>query len=94
MPTFMIERHIPGAGELTDDDLRGITKTSNDVVDGLDCEYTWRHSYVAGDKIYCIHEADSAEDVVEHARRGGFPATLVAEVAAVFDSSWPRALPV
>jgi hypothetical protein len=90
----MIERQIPGASELTDDDLRGITKTSNDVVDGLDCEYTWRHSYVAGDKIYCIHEADRAEDVVEHARRGGFPATLVAEVAAVFDSSGPRALPV
>lgn len=94
MPTFMIERHIPGASELADDDLRGITKTSNDVVDGLDCEYTWRHSYVAGDKIYCVHEADRAEDVIEHARRGGFPATLVAEVAAVFDASGPRALPV
>jgi hypothetical protein len=90
----MIERQIPGASELTDDDLRGITKTSNDVVDRLDCEYTWRHSYVAGDKIYCVHEADRAEDVIEHARRGGFPATLVAEVAAVVDPSGPRALPV
>jgi hypothetical protein len=90
----MIEREIPGASELTDGDLRGITQKSNDTVDGLDCEYTWRHSYVAGDKIYCVHEADRPEDVLEHARRGGFPATLVSEVTAVFDSTGPRALPV
>jgi hypothetical protein len=90
----MIEREIPGASELNDGDLRGITRTSNEVVEGLDCEYTWRHSYVAGDKIYCVHEADRPEDVLEHARRGGFPATLVAEVTAVFDSTGPRALPV
>jgi uncharacterized protein DUF4242 len=93
LPTYMIEREIPGASELTDDDLRGITDKSNDVVEGLDCEYTWRHSYVAGDKIYCVHEADRPEDVLEHARRGGFPATLVSEVTAVFDSTGPRALP-
>jgi hypothetical protein len=94
LPTYMIEREIPGASELNDRDLRGITRTSNEVVEGLDCEYTWRHSYVAGDKIYCVHEADRPEDVLEHARRGGFPATLVAEVTAVFDSTGPRALPV
>ena len=93
MPTYMIEREIPGASELTDGDLRGITQKSNEVVEGLTCEYTWRHSYVAGDKIYCVHEADRPEDVLEHARRGGFPATLVSEVTAVFDSTGPRALP-
>jgi uncharacterized protein DUF4242 len=93
LPTYMIEREIPGASELTDGDLRGITQKSNDVVEGLDCEYTWRHSYVAGDKIYCVHEADRPEDVLEHARRGGFPATLVSEVTAVFDATGPRALP-
>jgi Nickel responsive protein SCO4226-like len=94
MPTFIIEREIPGAGQLSDDELRGITRKSNDVVDGLNRPYTWRHSYVAGDKIYCIHDAEKAEDVLEHARGGGFPANLVAEVSAVFDSTGPRGLPV
>ncbi len=94
MPTFLIEREIPGANRLTEEELRGITATSNEVVDGLERPYTWRHSYVAGDKIYCVHEADSADDILEHARRGGFPATLVSEVSAVIDSSGPRELPV
>lgn len=94
MPTYLIERDIPGAGQLTDDDLRGITATSNEVVTDLARPYTWRHSYVAGDKIYCLHEAESAEDCMEHARRGGFPANLVTEVARVFDSTGPRTMPV
>jgi hypothetical protein len=94
MPTFLIEREIPGASELTDEELRGITQTSNDAVAGLNRPYTWRHSYVAGDKIYCVHDAGSADDILEHARCGGFPANLVSEVAAVFDSTGPRGLPV
>ena len=94
MTTFLIEREIPGASQLTDEELRGITQKSNEVVDGLSRPYTWRHSYVAGDKIYCVHEAEDAEVVREHARRGGFPANLVAEVTAVFDSTGPRDLPV
>ena len=57
MPTFLIEREIPGASQLTHDELRGITTKSNDTVAGLSRPYTWRHSYVAGDKIYCIHDA-------------------------------------
>ena len=93
MPVFMIERQIPGASALTDDEVRGITQKSNDVVAGLDCGYTWRHSYVAGDKIYCLHEADRAEDVLEHASRGGFPANLVSEVSTVFDATGPRGMP-
>jgi hypothetical protein len=94
MPTYLIEREIPGASSLTDEELRGITATSNDAVAGLCRPYTWRHSYVAGDKIYCVHDAEKAEDVLEHARSGGFPANLVAEVSAVFDASGPRGLPV
>jgi hypothetical protein len=93
MPTYLIEREIPGADKLTDEELRGITTKSNEVVDGLERPYTWHHSYVAGDKIYCVHEAESADVVLEHARGGGFPANLVAEVAAVFDSNGPRELP-
>jgi Protein of unknown function (DUF4242) len=94
MPTYMIEREIPGAGQLTHEELRGITTRSNDTVAGLERPYTWRHSYAAGDKIYCVHEAENAEVVLEHARKGGFPANLVAEIWAVFDSTGPRDLPV
>ena len=94
MPTYIIEREIPGASKLTDEELRGITTKSNDVVASLSRPYTWRHSYVAGDKIYCVHDAESAEVVREHARGGGFPANLVAEVTAVFDRTGPRELPV
>jgi hypothetical protein len=94
MPTYLIEREIPGASRLTDEELRGITTKSNDVVASLNRPYTWRYSYVAGNKIYCVHDAENAEVVLEHARGGGFPANLVAEVAAVFDRTGPRELPV
>jgi uncharacterized protein DUF4242 len=84
MATFLIERNIPGASSLTPEQLREIAQTSNDVVDGLGVSYTWKHSYVAGDKIYCLHETDDVETVREHARRGGFPADIVVTVAAEF----------
>jgi hypothetical protein len=84
MATFLIERNLPGAADLTPAQLRDIAATSNKVVDGLGVEYTWLRSYVAGDKIYCLHETDDAETVREHARRGGFPADLVVTVAAEF----------
>ena len=93
MKTFLIEREIPGAGELTHDELRGITTTSNDAVASLQKPYTWLHSYVAGDKIYCVHQAENADVIREHAQRGGFPANLVVEVKSVFDSTGPRDLP-
>ena len=94
MKTFLIEREIPGAEQLTDDQLRDITTTSNGAVAELNKPYKWLHSYVAGNKIYCVHQAESEDVVREHARRGRFPANLVVEVAAVFDSTGPRELPV
>ena len=93
MKTFLIEREIPGASELTHEELRGITSTSNDAVETLQKPYKWLHSYVAGDKVYCVHQAEDASVVEEHARTGGFPANLVVEVANVFDSTGPRDLP-
>jgi hypothetical protein len=93
MKTFLIEREIPGAGELTDDQLRDITSTSNDAVASLDKPYKWLHSYVAGDKVYCVHQAEDADVIREHARVGGFPANLVVELDSVFDSAGPRDLP-
>jgi hypothetical protein len=92
--TFLIEREIPGASRLTLDELRGITSTSNDAVAALNKPYKWLHSYVAGDKVYCVHQAENAEVIRQHARTGGFPANLVVEVAAVFDRTGPRDLPV
>lgn len=82
MPTFIIERNIPGASTLTPEELRDIAATSNGVVAGLGVPYVWQRSYVAGDKIYCVHEAPSAEIIYRHAREGGFPADLVTEIAS------------
>ena len=93
MKTFLIEREIPGAAGLTHEQLRGITSTSNDAVASLDKPYKWLHSYVAGDKVYCVHQAESADVIREHASRGNFPANLVVEVTSVFDSTGPRDLP-
>lgn len=81
MPQFIIERTIPGADTLSRQELADITSKSNEVVAGLDVPYKWITSYVAGDKIYCVHETDNAETVYEHARRGGFPADSVTEIA-------------
>ncbi len=83
MQQFLIERTIPGASTLTETELAEIAAKSNEVCAGLDAPYRWVHSYVAGDKIYCVHEAEDADTIREHARRGGFPADLVTPVAAV-----------
>jgi hypothetical protein len=85
MPTYVIERNIPKAGELTQDQLAAIARQSNAVVDELDADYRWIHSYVTGDRIYCVHEAPDAETVLEHAKRGGFPADSIAEVTSTID---------
>ena len=84
MPRFLIEREIPNAKDLTQDQLSEIARTSNEAVDSLGVPYTWVTSYVAGDKIYCLHETDDAETILEHARRGGFPADVVSVVANEF----------
>jgi hypothetical protein len=84
MKRFIIEREIPGASQLTIEQLADISRTSNGVVDSLGVPYTWINSYVAGDKVYCVHEAADAETIREHARRGGFPADTVSEVVSEF----------
>ena len=84
MRRFIIEREIPGAGDLSPEELANIAQTSNEAVASLGVPYTWVNSYVAGDKIYCVHEAEDAETIIEHARRGGFPANKVTEVANEF----------
>jgi len=84
MPRFLIEREIPDASALTAQQLTEIAQTSNAAVASLGVPYTWVTSYVAGNKIYCLHETDEAETILEHARRGGFPADVVSVVANEF----------
>jgi hypothetical protein len=84
MNRFMIEREIPGASELTEQQLAEIAQTSNEAVMSLGVPYRWVNSFVAGDKIYCVHETEDVATIVEHARRGGFPANTVSVVANEF----------
>ncbi|HUP74639.1 MAG TPA: DUF4242 domain-containing protein [Acidimicrobiales bacterium] len=84
MKRFIIEREIPGASELTMSQLAEISRTSNAAAASLEMPYTWVTSYVAGDKVYCVHEAMNEEAIREHARRGGFPANKVTVVANEF----------
>ena len=83
MPTYIIERNIPGAEALSAKELQAISAKSNDVVARLGVPYKWITSYVAGNKIYCVHEAENADVIRRHARDGGFPADTVTKVAAV-----------
>jgi len=82
MPRYMIERNIPGASTLTPDELSDIAAKSNKAVAGLGEPYIWCTSYVAGDKVYCVHEAESAEAIYKHSKEGGFPADLVVEISS------------
>lgn len=84
MPKYVIERELPGAGSLTDSQINDISRTSNQVLDGMP-DVQWDHSYVTDDKIYCVYNAPSRELVLEHARCGGFPANRVSAVAAIID---------
>ena len=84
MKRFIIEREIPGASDLTQAQLAEISKTSNSAMASLGVPSRWVNSYVAGDKVYCVHEADDEGAIREHARRGGFPANVVTVVANEF----------
>lgn len=87
MPRYVIERDISGAGNLSADDLRGISRKSCAVLADLGPQIEWHHSYVTGDKVYCVYSAPSEALILEHARLGGFPANRVSEVKAVIDPS-------
>ena len=85
MPKYVIEREVPGVGNLSAEELKGISQTSCGVLNNLGPQIQWVHSYVTGDKIYCIYNAPDEEMVREHARQGGFPANSVSEVKAIID---------
>lgn len=85
MPKYVIEREIPGAGNFTDEDLKGISKKSCEVLNALGTSIHWIHSYVTGDKIYCVYWAANEVLVRQHADQGGFPANSVAQVHATIE---------
>ncbi len=85
MPKYIIERDIPGAGSFPAEKLRAISQKSREVLCQLGTDIQWIHSYVAGDKIYCIYLAPSAELIREHARLGGFPANSITEVSNIIE---------
>jgi hypothetical protein len=85
MPKYLIEREIAGAGQLTAEQLKGISQTSCGVLTNMGPQIQWQHSYVTGDKIYCVYIAPNADMVREHAQQGGFPANSVAEIKTTID---------
>ena len=85
MPKYVIEREMPGAGQLSVEELRGLSQKSCEVLRQMGPEIQWVESYVTDDKIYCVYIAPTAEEVREHARRGEFPANRVSEVSRMID---------
>lgn len=87
MQKYVIERELPGAGQLSSDELHAIAVKSNQVLGDMAPRVAWQQSYVTDDKIYCVYIAEDADAVREHARAGGFPADVVTPVATVIDPS-------
>ncbi|GGA98266.1 DUF4242 domain-containing protein [Puia dinghuensis] len=85
MPRYIIEREIAGAGNLTETQLHDISLKSCDVLNDMGPRIQWVQSFVTADKIYCVYVAPNEEMILEHARKGGFPANRVSEVKAVID---------
>ena len=85
MPKFLIEREIPGAADMSRQQLQAVSEKSCSVLRDLGPEIQWLHSYVTGDKIYWVYIAPNEQMVLEHARLGGFPANRISEIKSVID---------
>ena len=85
MPKYVIEREIPGIGASNAEQLKAIAQKSCGVLLKMGAEIEWLHSYVTGDKVYCVYIASNADMVYEHAKQSGFPANVVNKVSSVID---------
>lgn len=85
MPKYVIEREIPGAGSMSEAELQEVARKSVEVLKQLGPEIQWLHSYVTGDKVYCVYLAPNEAIIREHAKRGGFPANRISAVRALMD---------
>ncbi|UJH68361.1 DUF4242 domain-containing protein [Allomuricauda sp. SCSIO 65647] len=81
MKTYLIEREIPNAGQLTAEELKGISQKSCSVLKEMGAGIEWLHSYVTDDKVYCVYKAESQDLIREHAEKGGFPVNSVQEMS-------------
>jgi hypothetical protein len=85
MPKYIIERELPGAGNLGDDQIQGISQKSCQVLVELGPQIQWVESFVTDDKIYCVYIAPSKELIEKHAQQGGFPANKISKVRRMID---------
>ena len=85
MPKYVIERELPGAGNLTADQLQAVSQKSCSVLQKLGPQIQWVESYVTGDKVYCVYIAPNEALIREHASQGGFPANRISEVKRIID---------
>jgi hypothetical protein len=85
MPKYVIEREIPGAGNMSPEQLRAASQTSCGVLQKMGPQIQWQQSYVTGDKLYCIYISPNEEMIREHALQGGFPANRISEIKAIID---------
>jgi hypothetical protein len=83
MKTYLIEREIPNAGKFTPEELKAISQKSCSVLDEMGPQIQWIHSYVTGNKIFCIYKAENEQLIKEHADKGGFPANNIIEIASI-----------
>jgi hypothetical protein len=91
MPKYVIERDLPGAGDLKPEELNAISQKSCGVLSKMGPQIQWVHSYVTQDKIYCIYIAPDEKAVREHASQGGFPANRVSEIKTMIDPTTAEA---
>jgi hypothetical protein len=80
MKTYLIERDIPNAGKLTPEQLKAISQKSCSVLQNMGPKIQWLQSYVTGDKIFCVYQAENEDLIREHAKEGGFPANVITEI--------------
>ena len=92
MPKYVIERELPGAGKLTQDELTAISQKSCDVLNQLGTGIQWLESFVTDDKIYCVYFAANKEKVQQHADMGGFPANRISEVRQIISPATAEVL--
>jgi hypothetical protein len=85
MKKYVIEREIPGVGAMSAQDLAAASAKSNEALARLGPTIQWQHSYVAGDRTFCVYLADSEDDVRKHAEESGFPANRIIEVSTMID---------
>jgi hypothetical protein len=85
MPKYVIEREVPGVGNMTPEQLQALSQTSCGVLQKLGPSIQWAHSYVTANKIYCVYNAPDEKIIREHATQGGFPANSISEVKTIID---------